>query len=90
MVKLGVQGDWTDLTAGTTETYKRKSESMETYILILSPNNAPLVLAKHGLGLYLKGSKTKPLSLTLDLDNPASGVFALSGAASAHGGYPAR
>ena len=79
----GVQGDWTDLPAGETEVYRRKSEDSETYLLILSPNNSPLVLAKHALGTYVKGTKTKPLELTLDLDNPASLSFSPQQAAAA-------
>ena len=39
------------------------------------------MLATFALGSYLKGSKTKPIALSLDLDGPASHSFSLSAAA---------
>jgi hypothetical protein len=76
---LGSHQNWTDLEAGFTDVFQRPDQTRECYILILSPNNAPLVLATFALGAYMKGSKTKPMSLSLDLDdNPASGSFPLA------------
>ena len=76
--KIGAQGAWSDLAAGDSEIYRRPDETRETYILILSPNNSPLVLGTFALGSYLPGSKTKPIALSLDLDGPASRTFAWS------------
>ena len=75
---IGSHQNWTDLEAGCSEDFPRPDPNRESYILILSPNNAPLVLATFAMGAYLKGSKTKAMSLSLDLDdNHASGSFTL-------------
>lgn len=75
---IGSHQNWTDLEAGCSEDFPRPDPNRESYILILSPNNAPLVLATFAMGAYLKGSKTKAMSLSLDLDdNHASGFFTL-------------
>ena len=52
---VGVHGAWSDLAAGDSELFRRPDESRETYMLILSPNNNPLVLATFALGSYLPG-----------------------------------
>jgi len=75
---VGQQGAWSDLAAGESELYRRPDESRETYILILSPNNKPLVLATFALGSYLPGSKTKPIALSFDLDSPSAHTFSLT------------
>lgn len=77
---IGSPGDFIELDVDACAVLERQSKRADTYLFILSPNSTEIVLAKHGLGTYVEGSKTTALSLSLDLDAPDSAIYTLQSA----------
>ena len=75
---MGEKAAWLDLDVGDSDVYPRPDASKETYVLFLSPNQRPIVLAKWQFGIHLEGVPTTPIRVKFNLDDSHFQSFPVS------------